>query len=189
MLFIKKFRRKWRIASKKTKILCRDWICHSPPDFLRMCITKHTFNVYLVNPTCNASQFLWLNMRLCNIVEVIVTDMVDYKKWPQWFVKMPDFAQIINRPDYINITVTNAMFMILNFVNFSNGPLFQGAGQLRIIEKLSKGKHWPILNLTKDTKWKHYDGLVQDCSNSSALAMELLQSCTEPSISVSHHLW
>ena len=26
------------------------------------------------------------------------------------------------------------------------------------------------------------DGLVQDCSNSSALAVELLQSCTEPSI-------
>ena len=26
------------------------------------------------------------------------------------------------------------------------------------------------------------DGLVQDCSNSSALAMELLQSCTEPPI-------
>ena len=28
----------------------------------------------------------------------------------------------------------------------------------------------------------HFDGLVQDCSNSSALAMELLQSCAEPSI-------
>ena len=29
----------------------------------------------------------------------------------------------------------------------------------------------------------HFDGLLQDCSNSSALAMELLQSCTEkPSI-------
>ena len=26
------------------------------------------------------------------------------------------------------------------------------------------------------------DGLVQDCSNSSALAMELLHSCTKPSI-------
>ena len=26
-------------------------------------------------------------------------------------------------------------------------------------------------------------GLVQDCSNSSALAMELLQSCAKPSIS------
>ena len=28
------------------------------------------------------------------------------------------------------------------------------------------------------TLW--FDGLVQDCSNSSAVAMELLQSCTEP---------
>ena len=30
----------------------------------------------------------------------------------------------------------------------------------------------------------HMDGLVQDCSNSSALAMELLQSSTKPSICV-----
>ena len=29
---------------------------------------------------------------------------------------------------------------------------------------------------------RHFDGLVQDYSNSSALAMELLQSCTKPSI-------
>ena len=28
----------------------------------------------------------------------------------------------------------------------------------------------------------YIDSLVQDCSNSSALAMELLQSCTKPSI-------
>ena len=28
----------------------------------------------------------------------------------------------------------------------------------------------------------HFDGLVQDCSNSSALAVGLLQSCTKPSI-------
>ena len=27
----------------------------------------------------------------------------------------------------------------------------------------------------------YFDALVQDCSNSSALAMELLQSCTKPS--------
>ena len=34
----------------------------------------------------------------------------------------------------------------------------------------------------------HYiDGLVQSCSNSSALAMELLQSCTKPSICISAH--
>ena len=28
----------------------------------------------------------------------------------------------------------------------------------------------------------HFDGLVQACSHSNALAMELLQSCTKPSI-------
>ena len=28
----------------------------------------------------------------------------------------------------------------------------------------------------------HIDGLVQDCSNSSAIAMELLQSCSKPLI-------
>ena len=30
----------------------------------------------------------------------------------------------------------------------------------------------------------YFDGLVQDCGNSSALAMELLQSCTKPSIAM-----
>ena len=30
--------------------------------------------------------------------------------------------------------------------------------------------------------WYHIDGLVQDCSNSIANALELLQSCTKPSI-------
>ena len=29
----------------------------------------------------------------------------------------------------------------------------------------------------------YFDGLEQDCSNSSALVMELLQSCTKPAIS------
>ena len=31
----------------------------------------------------------------------------------------------------------------------------------------------------------YFDGLVQDCSNSSALTMGLLQSCTKPSICIS----
>ena len=29
---------------------------------------------------------------------------------------------------------------------------------------------------------QHFNGLVQDCSNSSVLAMELPQSCAKPSI-------
>ena len=35
---------------------------------------------------------------------------------------------------------------------------------------------------------RYIDGLVQDCSNSSALAMELLQPCTKPSISSSMYI-
>ena len=31
---------------------------------------------------------------------------------------------------------------------------------------------------------QYFDGLVQDCCNSSVLAMELLQSCTKPSTCV-----
>ena len=44
--------------------------------------------------------------------------------------------------------------------------------------------HWrKYTDLFQPIIQKHIDGLVQDCSNSSALAMELLQSCTKPSIS------
>ena len=40
-----------------------------------------------------------------------------------------------------------------------------------------------ILKLNQWTANMHYaDGLAQDCSNSSVLAMELLQSCTKPSM-------
>ena len=35
----------------------------------------------------------------------------------------------------------------------------------------------------------YFDGLVQDCSNSSALAVELLQSCTKPSNCFCFCIW
>ena len=41
---------------------------------------------------------------------------------------------------------------------------------IRIAEDIS---HWDIFE-------NYIDGLVHDCSNSSALAMELLQSCMGP---------
>ena len=37
--------------------------------------------------------------------------------------------------------------------------------------------------------WYDFDGLVQDGSISSVLAMEILQSCTKPWISVDFFLW
>ena len=43
-------------------------------------------------------------------------------------------------------------------------------------------KTWPWCQ-NKSNECEHYlDGLVQDCSNSSALAIELLQSCAKPSV-------
>ena len=46
---------------------------------------------------------------------------------------------------------------------------------------LSTVHHYHHINLL--IKYFYTDGLVQDCSNSSAIAIELLQSCTKPSIS------
>ena len=39
------------------------------------------------------------------------------------------------------------------------------------------GLLWVLVNIGSDI-----EGLAQDCSNSSVLAMELLQSCAKPSI-------
>ena len=41
-----------------------------------------------------------------------------------------------------------------------------------------------MVNIVSPIRWMIYliDGLVQDCINSSVLAMDLLKSCTEPSI-------
>ena len=39
-----------------------------------------------------------------------------------------------------------------------------------------------VLRIHYNEYISYINGLVQDCSNSSALAMELLQSCTKPSI-------
>ena len=37
--------------------------------------------------------------------------------------------------------------------------------------------------------WLCIDGLVQDCSNSIANALELLQSCTKPSVLFMYYIW
>ena len=49
-----------------------------------------------------------------------------------------------------------------------------------MIRKLSE--HAGFLMIDKYKNYICIDGYEQDCSNSSLLAMELLQSCTKPSI-------
>ena len=49
------------------------------------------------------------------------------------------------------------------------------------------GKLWGVLHELFKEKWQwHIDGLAQDCSNSIANALELLQSCTKLSIWRAH---
>ena len=48
---------------------------------------------------------------------------------------------------------------------------------------IEKALNWPIIVNVQDVFASHkINGLVQDCSNSIANAMELLQSCTKPLI-------
>ena len=58
--------------------------------------------------------------------------------------------------------------------------------QYPCLHNLRDVKFFPcIAGFLKDKQlvllWRHIDGLAQDCSNSMALAMELLQSCAKPS--------
>ena len=53
---------------------------------------------------------------------------------------------------------------------------------LKLLPRLVGSPESPNINEWLYNKWYHVDGMVQDCTNSSALAMELLQSCTEPSM-------
>ena len=57
----------------------------------------------------------------------------------------------------------------------------QWANQMGNIALFFQAKHLPQ-NISCHIRDLHIDGLVQDCSISSALAKEILQSCTKPSI-------
>ena len=54
-------------------------------------------------------------------------------------------------------------------------PLSRGVYFVNIFDKAER-----IMKRPYSTSQCYIDGLVQDCSNSSALALELLQSCTKP---------
>ena len=50
------------------------------------------------------------------------------------------------------------------------------------LQPWSAGLQYIYRILICSSLWLHIDGFVQDCSISSALAMEILQTCTKPSI-------
>ena len=76
------------------------------------------------------------------------------------------------------------------FFNQDVGPALQPAFVLGVeMEELGiqAGLQDRVVQVMEKNN-QHVDGLVQDCSNFSAVAMELLQSCTKPSISYLHFI-
>ena len=74
-------------------------------------------------------------------------------------------------PRVISHQVPKQLFCIMSLkITLKLLPYLPGADELRFIICC----YWVI---------QHINGLVQDCSNSSANALELLQSCTKPSVS------
>ena len=65
-----------------------------------------------------------------------------------------------------------------------------GQGESNFVGRGYKNHHWFSVNVSDTFKWgcvlKYIGDLAQDCSNSSALAMGLLQSCALPSYYPEH---
>ena len=72
-------------------------------------------------------------------------------------------------------------------VRFSNGYEVTPKNMNKLFTKIPKHLYYKH-NKTKYKKTNQINGLAQDCSNSSALAMELLQSCAKPSTYFIHYL-
>ena len=58
----------------------------------------------------------------------------------------------------------------------------QNKAKLTEISQFDTQDHVQTRQTSSQMGMAYFDGLVQDCSISSALAMEILQSCTKPSI-------
>ena len=76
----------------------------------------------------------------------------------------------------------NVTSSLIGWAHIQNDPWIKGLGFD------SKRGFWLTLNNNNNNK-HHLDGLVQDCSSSSALAMGILQSCTEPLIFNTFRPW
>ena len=79
------------------------------------------------------------------------------------------------------VLLWNAHYFNSVFFFYSTSNLISNTGnsQLHSCQIYPNG---PVPSMKPEQNGGHFNGLVQDCSNSSALAMELLQSCTKPSI-------
>ena len=117
-------------------------------------ITYPNFNGY----TIEVSE--WID----NSIPHFIMDVITYICLDFIHVKRGPWAKSVN-PFVASLIYLSADFCILCVISLHWNDL--------VVQTLSHGRHvYPI----------HIDVLVQDCSNSIANALELLQSCTKPSI-------
>ena len=103
----------------------------------------------------------------------------------QWQPYLHDYS-ILQTNTYIKSITMTCMGTLIRLLLMKTGR------QLDEVRLVSVGWDWDIghystlcnIVLSYNMVKAYLDGLVQDCSNSSALAMELLQSCTKQVICI-----
>ena len=123
------------------------------------------------------------------------------KPWVVWWKcnhgipsHIPQSAQVMIKFDLANLDVFlhfhSCSLVLINLMEQSYFPWYKSTGNnapvsvkySQRISLLSSGTQESYSSKQYKSKLlAHIDGLLQDCSNSSALAMELLQPCNKPS--------
>ena len=118
---------------------------------------------YFINPLCTGNA-MWYQMPGLTLVRVMACRLSDTSPLPEPMQTYWSLYPLRTKYSEIWAQIQTC--------------LFQEKAFEEVIFKLVAMLSGPRLNLSSC----HIDGLVQDCSISSASAMEILQSCTQPSI-------
>ena len=88
----------------------------------------------------------------------------------------------------VTSTIDDFSTKMVNNIHINSSECWIIATWIRIERNLQNNGQYPV-SLYKMSWNTYFDGLVQDCSNSIAHALELLQLCTKPSIWFGMLLW
>ena len=92
--------------------------------------------------------------------------------WTIWTL----ISSVLKKADKLNLSLSPSLSYIETVCHKPH--------VIRLPPDLNSQAHPTVYAIKYAHCFGYIDGLVQDYSNSSALAMELLQSCTKPSISL-----
>ena len=99
----------------------------------------------------------------------------------QWVIPTQEFFYVFHLTSYKYHEKWELIWCIMKMESILPGPSWVSSQCFMLTDPMHI-TNWNKINY-------HIDGLVQDCSISSAFAMEILQSCTKPSISYMMHIY